>query len=374
MGILNKSLPIGTSSGPVVHVTKVYDALTEGKVGGFKNDIKLVYVVGCNFLNNLLNTNKGVRTLRSPEFIVVHELFLTPTARFGDIVLPVTHFLEGQDIGQPWTGGPYFIYMNKAVEAAPETKSDLEIFSELARRLALLGYDENSEEGWLKEFVQATPDLPEYETFKAKGVYKVPLDLPWVAFREQVEDPANHPFSTPSGKIEIYSQKIAEMKNPLIPPIPKYIEPWEGSRDPLVSRYPIQFVTPHSTARVNSTLDNIPRLKALADDAIWLNTKDAETRGIENGDRVRVFNDRGQLLAIAKVTNRIMQGVASKDFGAWYRPDERGLDHGGCVNLLTNDARSPGGAFACNSCLVQVEIEKAGPDLVEGGKQRRPNE
>jgi anaerobic dimethyl sulfoxide reductase subunit A len=371
MGILKKPLPIGTSSGPVVHVTKVYDALIQGKAGGFQNDIKLVYVVGCNFLNNLLNTNKAVRALKSPEFIVVHDLFLTPTARFADIVLPVTHFLERQDIGQPWTGGPYFISMNKAVEAQPETRSDLEIFSELAKRLAVPGYEENSDEGWLKEFARATPDLPDYEVFKAKGVHKIPLDQPWVAFREQVEDPAHHPFSTPSGKIEIYSQKIAEMKNPLIPPIPKYLEPWEGSRDPLVSTYPIQFVTPHSKARVNSSFDNIPRLKALADDAIWLNTQDAETRGIKNGDRVRVFNDRGQLLASAKVTDRIMQGVASKDFGNWYRPDERRLDHGGCVNLLTNDAMSPGGAFACNSCLVQVEIEMVSRGEIaadEGGR------
>ena len=101
MGSLKKSLPVGKTSAPVVHVTEVYDALIHGKAGGFQSDIKLVYVVGCNLLNNLLNTNKGVRALKSPEFIVAHELFLTPTARYADIVFPVTHFLEREDVGQP---------------------------------------------------------------------------------------------------------------------------------------------------------------------------------------------------------------------------------------------------------------------------------
>jgi anaerobic dimethyl sulfoxide reductase subunit A len=74
--------------------------------------------------------------------------------------------------------------MNKAVEAAPETKSDLEIFSELAKRLGVPGYNENSDEEWLKGFAQSTPDLSDYEAFKAKGIHRVQLDQPWIAFRD----------------------------------------------------------------------------------------------------------------------------------------------------------------------------------------------
>ena len=241
------------------------------------------------------------------------------------------------------------------MEPMPGTRSDMDIFSDLASRMGLSGYDDKTDEQWLMEFVSATPDLPEYETFKKKGIHRLEQERPRVAFREQVEDPESHPFPTPSGKIEIYSHALAEMDDPLVPPIPKYLETWEGPNDSLRKKYPLQVLSPHSKNRVNSFLDNIPSLKMSADDSVWINPDDAGSRGIRDGDRVKVFNDRGQLVAIAKVTDRIMAGVSSLDAGCWFDPDPDGVDQGGSHNVLTRDEKSPGGAFPFNSCLVQIE-------------------
>ena len=87
-----------------------------------------------------------------------------------------------------------------------------------------------------------------------------------------------------------------------------------------------------------------------------INTTDAEARGIKNGDMVRVFNDRGVTMLLARVTERIMPGVVDIPQGAWYDPDENGLDRGGCVNILTRDEHSPGGAYPTNTSLVQAVL------------------
>ncbi|MBE0617808.1 MAG: molybdopterin-dependent oxidoreductase, partial [Proteobacteria bacterium] len=357
LGSLARSLPVPRTSGPTLHGSDLYDALLRGKAGGYPDELKLLYVVGSNFLNQLLNVNKGIEALEASEFVVVHELFLTPTARHADVVLPVTHFLEREDVGQPWAGGPYLIGMEKALDPLPETRTDLEIFTDLAARLGIPDYNGKSDAEWLEEFVAATPGLTDFDALKGEGVHRLDLERPWVAFRDQIEDPGGHTFRTPSGKIEIFSQKLAERNDPLIPPIPTYLPPWEGPDDVLTARFPLQLVSPHSRGRINSQGDNIPRLKNLADDELWLHPEDAAHRGIASGDRVRVSNDRGELSVVARVTDRILKGVVSLDAGAWFRHDGAGVDLGGSVNVLTVDRKSPGGAFPGSTCLVEVGRE-----------------
>jgi anaerobic dimethyl sulfoxide reductase subunit A len=251
--------------------------------------------------------------------------------------------------------GPFYGYMNKVIDSIGESKSQFEIVTELAGRLGISDFTNKTEEEWLREIVSGCRDIPDYDRFKKEGVHRVKLDKPFVFFEQQIKDPENNPFPTPSGKIEIFSQEIADLENPMLPPIPKYIEAWEGPNDPLSQQYPLQLITTHARRRAHTQFDNIPLLREDDPHAISINSADARMRGIQDRDMVRVFNDRGEMVILAKVTERIMPGVVDIPQGAWYSPDENGIDRGGCANVLTKDDISPGGAFCFNTALVQVE-------------------
>ena len=347
-----------------IHVNKVFDAFLEGTAGGYPADVKMAWFAGGNPLNQRSNVNKSARALKSLEFIVTQDFFITPTARFADIVLPVKSFAEKNDLVRPWPSGPYCLFINKAIETVGECKSDWEIASLLAEKLGVEAFETKSEDEWLRTFVSENPEYAEhiedYDEFKREGTHRVKLDEPYVAFQKQIEDPENNPFPTPSGKIEIFSQRAAELNDPLLPPIPKYIPRWEGRDDPLAEKYPLQLLSPHPKGRVHSTLYNVDWLREVAPQQVWINPVDAEARGIRDGDEVYVFNDRGKVAITAWVTKRIIPGVVSMFEGAWYTPDEEGIDHGGCPNILTKDDYSPGGAATLKTALVQVSKAEGG--------------
>ncbi len=348
------ALPTAISKGPGLlarlHNSEVWDGILKGKAGGYYSDYKMAYIANTNYLNQYPNVNKAVKALKALEFIAVQEQFMTPTARFADIILPVCTFFERNDA--VWGAGPHLAFQPKIIEPLGESRSHLDICNGLAEKLGLVGFNDKTDVEWLDQIMR--PAVTDYERFKKTGVEKFHIP-PTIPFRREIEDPEHNPFPTPSGKIEIFSQAIADIGNPLMPPVPKYIEPWESRNDPLAEKYPIQLISTHHKRRAHSQFDNIPWLRELEPQAIKLNAGDAGARGIRDGDLVRVFNDRGDVLVPAQVTQRIMPGVADLPEGAWYNPDENGTDRGGCPSVLTIDRRSPGGAFTNNSCLVQVE-------------------
>ncbi len=338
-----------------MHSVEVYDAILEGKAGGYPCDPKLAYIVASNFLNSRPNVNKGIAAFKSLEFIVVHEQRMTPTAKFADILLPVNTAMEREDIISPWLGAPYYLYLNKAIDSMYESKSDRDICAELAPRLGISDYREGRTDGeWLKVIAGRAGDIPDFDDFKKKGVVKVKVDRPFVAFREQIEDPAGHPFPTLSGKIEIHCPHLAEMNNPQIPPVAKYLPTPEGYGDPLSEEYPLQLLTSHHKPAAHSTYEKMPWLDEVEPRRLGISRRDAQRRGISDGDEVLVFNGRGKVLIKADVTERIMTGVVNIGQGGWFDIDDRGIDRGGCANTLTPSGRSPGGAWSINTVLVEV--------------------
>lgn len=337
-----------------MNVTKMSDAILKGKAGGYHADYKLLYLVDTHYPNQYLNVNKGVQALRKLEFVVVFEQFMTPGAKFADIILPTCTSLEKNDIVMGGATG-FYGYTSEAIEPLGESKSHVQICNELAAKLGIRDYNDKTEDEWLRAMAQGSNDIPDYNTFKKNGIHKLRMSEPYVAFKKQIDDPRNNPFPTPSGKIEIYSQRLADMNDPHLPPIPKYIETWESRNDPLARKYPLQLITTHFTRRAHSQYDNLPWLRDLQTQAVWISSADAQDRGIKDGDMVRVFNGRGEMIIPVRVTERIMPGVVDIPEGAWYDPDENGVDRGGCCNVLTKDEHSPGGAFVSNTTLVQVE-------------------
>ena len=338
-----------------VVAAKVPDALLRGKAGGYPADYKLLFIVNTNYPNQYLDLNKAVAGLKRMEFVVTFEQFMTPAAKFADIVLPTCTFLERNDVTES-ERLTYFGYQNKCIEPLGESRSHFQIAKDLATKLGLSEFEDMSEEGVLRDVVVKGSAIPDYDNFKRNPVYRVhPPDRPYVAFRRQIEDPENNPFPTPSGKIEIYSQQLANMNDPNLPAIPKYIEAWEGPNDPMAQKYPLQLITIHPRRRAHTQGETIPWLMETQVQGVQVNPADALSRRIADGDSVKVYNNRGVTMLPAVVTRRIKKGVVAIPEGAWYNPDQDGLDKGGGPNVLTKDESSPGGGFVTNSCLVQVE-------------------
>ena len=330
------------------------DLLARGRSGGYAADIKLIYAAFGDLVNQCGNVNKTVAALDEVEFIVVHDHFLTPTARYADIVLPATTFWERNDMHVPWSGGGHYaLFMRQAIMPLGECRNDIDICADLARRLGIEGYNDHTEEEWLRSFCAGT-EIDDFDAFRERGLARLPAPDEAVAFAREVRDPEQHPFSTPSGKIEVYSTTIAATPDMYglgtMPAVPTYLHPYED--DP---RHPLLMVSPKSRARTHSIHDNQPVLSRAERQDVWINAADAAARGIADGDRVRVFNERGATVVPARVTDRIAPGVVSIKEGAWFTPDEDGRDARGCANVLTADRSAPSGASTYNTCQVQIE-------------------
>jgi anaerobic dimethyl sulfoxide reductase subunit A len=336
------------------------------------NNIKLIYAVASNALiNQHADINRTARILqdeRLVEFLIVQDNFLTPTARFADLVLPACTQFETYGIEDGWKYGDEVMFMPRLVDPPGECKSDYRICAEIATRLGIgEAYTEGRSErewiGWIIEQYRRTrfPDIPTLEEFEASniGVYAKPVTQPAIAFADFCRDPQAHPLSTPSGKVEIFSQALQDLGNPAeIPAVPKYIQEWESPFGPEASDYPLQCIGHHSMARVHSTHDNNDWLQEAFPQRVFINPLDAAPRRIQDGDLVEVYNERGRTILPCRLTPRILPGVVDIPQGAWWTPDAQGVDRRGSVNVLTSARWTPL-AFGTAQHTIMVQIQKA---------------
>lgn len=317
-----------------------------------KSGIKFIASLAGNCLVNqhsdINNTVKVLEDESKCEFILVSDEFMTSSAKYADILLPSTGFLERIDMVLPWEYKEYAVFQNKAVEPEYERRTGYEWMVEVSSKLGVreeftLG---RTYEDWARYIVDKTrelePDFPSFEEFSKKGIYKKPVKGPVVAFSKQIEDFENNPFPTPSGKIELFSSKLFAMNSPSeIPAVPKYIPSWEGPADPLKEEYPLQLIGWHSKRSTHSISVESNWISELNPHELWINPEDAMVRKLVNGDLARVKSQRGELVIEVKVTGRIMPGVVAMPQGAWYKPDQDGVDQGGCINTLTKYHPTP---------------------------------
>ncbi|ELY4032461.1 dimethylsulfoxide reductase subunit A [Cronobacter sakazakii] len=338
-------------------------ATADGVRGKEKLDvpIKMIWNYAGNCLINqhsqINRTHEILQDDKKCELIVVIDCHMTASARYADILLPDCTASEQMDFALDASCGnmAYVIFADQAIAPRFECRTIYDITSALAVRMGVgdTFTEGRTQEGWLRHLYaqsrRAIPALPDFDTFRQQGIFK--LRDPQghhVAYQTFRENPAANPLDTPSGKIEIYSSALADIavhwqlpEGDVIHPLPVYSPGFEQVSDPLRAQYPLQLTGFHYKSRTHSTYGNVDVLQAACRQQVWINPQDAQARGINDGDLVRVWNARGEARIEAKVTPRIMPGVVALGEGAWYQPDAQGVDHAGSINVLTTQRPSP---------------------------------
>jgi trimethylamine-N-oxide reductase (cytochrome c) len=339
-------------------------------------DTKMLVVSGCNPWHHHQDRNRMKKAFQKLQTVVTIEFAWTATCRFSDIVLPACTQFERNDIdlyGAYSASG--ILAMHKLVDPLYQSKTDFDIFTELTRRFGrqkqyTRGMDEME---WVrmlyadcKEANKANFPMPEFDQFWADGIVEFGPGKPFIQHAGFREDPEINPLGTPSGFIEIFSRKIDRYGYEHCQGHPMWFEKSERSHNrPHSDKFPLWLQSCHPDQRLHSQMCESDEYRATYTvqdrEPVYISPDDAKARGIKDGDLVRVFNDRGQLLAGAKVSDNYPTGVIRIHEGAWYGPlNEKigAIDTYGDPNTVTQDIGSSELAQATCANTVIVEIEK----------------
>ena len=378
--------------------------------------VTMYWRYGGSFFGTMQQTNRYVKAYREGgvRTVVNQSIWMEGEAKFADIILPACTNFERWDMSEFGNCSGYIpdnhnqtnhrviVFQKKCIEPLGESKSDYDIFAAVAERMGLGdvftegGMDEYD---WCRAYFDATdlPKITTWEKFEKKGYVVVPFPddykstpaMRWFAEGRRRDTPdwgprpgdtvGFHGLQTPSGKIEFVSKTLQNLELTVVDPErpamgPQFIPSWEGHHTTeLYDKYPLQMVSPHPRFSFHTMgdskgtwLNEVDEHRILHDDGhrywiIRLNSKDAEARGLVEGDLVRAFNDRGEVILHVQLTERVAPGtVHSYESCADYLPTgEPGVsaDIAGCVNILTNKRfiTPTSNAMSNNSCLIQVE-------------------
>jgi anaerobic selenocysteine-containing dehydrogenase len=328
------------SGGPPVHALFVYNS-NPGAVAPNQNAVRL-----------------GLA--RHDLFTVAHDLFFNDTTDYADYVLPATTFLEHTDIQGAY--GHYFVQLsNQAIEPPGEARSNVWLFSQLAQTMGFTdACFRDTEEQLIRQTLSIgfdglskNPGMEHisFEDLKEMGhiplsFHREPENLPFLPY-------ASGPLPTPSGKIEFYSDALAALGKD---PLPAFNPPAESRWSEAAKCYPLEFLSRKADNYMNSTFANLEghrKMEASTRQRLEIHPTDARARGITDGDKVRVRNDRGEILLTALVDGTVPEGVVAGRLD-WAKFNEGGVN----VNTLTSERLTDLGAGA-TFYSVLVEVEKA---------------
>lgn len=337
--------------------------------------IQALFVYNSNPAAVCPNHNEVIRGLKRPDlFTVVHEQFFTDTTDYADIVLPATTFFEHKDL-QAAYGHYYLQISDQAIEPVGECRSNVEVFRGLAHRM---GFEEDCFRDSIDSMIDAALDSPNpwlegidrarlereghirlnfgnheseaksQELGKGNPELRSPVQ-PGVSVPQPFLPFAKGNFPTPSGKAELYCEQL---KAEGLDPVVQFVPPQESRHTQCSTQFPLEMLARKADNFLNSTFSNIPAVRELEESGLLeISLSDAEARGISDGDRVRVFNHRGNIELRARVDGRVQPGLVSAKLN-WAKLTPGGKN----INVLTSEKLTDmGNSATFYSVLVEVE-------------------
>ena len=337
--------PLGRAARSI-NMVELGKALTE------VNDppIKTLVVYNCNPAAVCPEHNLVVSGLKRDDlFTVVHEQFLTDTTDYADVVLPATTFFEQKDLVKAY-GHLYLQVSQQAIEPLGECRPNVELFRELALRM---GFDESCFRETVDEMMVGalssggprlegiTRERLEREPQVRLNVHGDGSDKPWLPFSAG--------FGTPNGKARLYDADLIAFG---MDPVAEFVAPEESRHSASAKEYPLELLARKADNFLNSTFVNLPSVQKMEHQhQLEMNRRDAEARGIQDGDRVRVYNQRGEIVLQARVDGAVPPGVLGAKLG-WAKLSEGGIN----INVLTSARLADlGGGATFYATLVEVE-------------------